>query len=249
MNIYGKTHMKTNEYVLLTWRRVTTGYLCMTHWPFALAYNFHFPTSKLLCFSKFSLPSLNYIQTVGPWCVVLSKSVSYWKFWSPWRPFSTFFTLTCPNGSGATLGWLSFWPHVDWKVFNLYENSYHNFKEVYFKICSSPGSTPFFLIDLGSLKFPYYWNKKFHVPHFSKKGLDPIDEDIVDFFFAQWGEKTFQSKENFEYRSWFGFKSFRFLFHTVFSKCFFALSFLCFYLYDFPLLSGEMTSHVHRAGP
>ena len=75
------------------------------------------------------------------------------------------------------------------KVFGLYEYSYHNFKEVYFKICGSPGSTPFILTDLGSPKFRCYWNKEFRVPHFGKKDLDPIDEDIVDFFLARWGVK------------------------------------------------------------
>ena len=71
---------------------------------------------------------------------------------------------------------------MNWKIFNLYEESYHKFKEVFFKIHSATRSIPFFLTLEGVSKFPCYWNKDFHVPKFSMKDLDPDEKDIVDFF-------------------------------------------------------------------
>ena len=72
------------------------------------------------------------------------------------KVFFHLFTVTCPSGSGATLSWLSFRAHVNRKIFNLYEDSHHNFKVVFFKINGASRSHPFFLTSDGSLRFPCY---------------------------------------------------------------------------------------------
>ena len=59
------------------------------------------------------------------------------------KVFFYLFTLTRPNDRGVTTSWLSFWAHVNQKVFLLYEESFHNFKPVYFKVFGASGIAPF----------------------------------------------------------------------------------------------------------
>ena len=53
------------------------------------------------------------------------------------------FTLTRPARGSLTMGWLSFWAHTNRKMFLLYEDFFHHFKPVFFKVFGAQGSIPF----------------------------------------------------------------------------------------------------------
>ena len=57
--------------------------------------------------------------------------------------FFYLFTLTRPSGGGITTGWLSFRAQPNWKIFTLYEKSFHHFKPFYFKVFGAPNTIPF----------------------------------------------------------------------------------------------------------
>ena len=87
--------------------------------------------------------------------------------------FFFFFTLTCPSGGDLTTSWLSFRAHINRKVFLLYEESFHRFKPVYFKVFKAPGITPFWETKDGELGINRYWYKDFEAPQIDEDNLMP----------------------------------------------------------------------------
>ena len=65
----------------------------------------------------------------------------------------------------------------------MYEKSFYNFKQVYFKIFGAPGTTPFWQTQEGTLKINYCWNKNFHVPRIDEGDLSLEERMITEFFF------------------------------------------------------------------
>ena len=70
--------------------------------------------------------------------------------------FFFLFTLTHPTGGGLTTGWLSFRAHTNQNVFLLYEESFHHFKPLYFKVFKALGSIPFWETLESELRFNYF---------------------------------------------------------------------------------------------
>ena len=67
--------------------------------------------------------------------------------------FFFFLTLTHPTCNGLTTGWLSLRAHTNQKVFLLYEESFHHFKPMYFKVFGALGSISFWEMLEAELRF------------------------------------------------------------------------------------------------
>ena len=89
------------------------------------------------------------------------------------------FTLSRPTGGGLTTGWLSFRAHPNWKVFLLYEESFHHFKPVYFKVFGALSMTPFWETKEGEFRLNCYWCKNFDLPRIDEDNLKPEEQAIV----------------------------------------------------------------------
>ena len=70
----------------------------------------------------------------------------------PPNAFFYFFSFTHPSGGGLTMGWLSFQAHGNWKVFLLYEESFHHFKLFYFKVFGASKTIMHLETEEGELK-------------------------------------------------------------------------------------------------
>ena len=71
--------------------------------------------------------------------------------------FFFLFILTRPTACGLTMGWLLFRAHTNRKVFLLYEESFHHFKPMYFKVFGAPSSIPFWESLEMDLLFNCFW--------------------------------------------------------------------------------------------
>lgn len=77
-------------------------------------------------------------------------------------------------------GWLSFRAHVNRKVFLLCEESFHNFKPVYFKVFGAPRTTHFWETQEWELtKVNVYWNKNFEAPRIEYDDLMPEEWAVI----------------------------------------------------------------------
>ena len=89
--------------------------------------------------------------------------------------FSFLFMLTSPTGGGLASGWLSFWVHTNRKVFLLYEESFHHFKPMYFKVFGAPGSIPFWESLEMELLFNCFWCKHCDAPWVEESNLKALE--------------------------------------------------------------------------
>ena len=118
----------------------------------------------------------------------------YLRVWPFPNIFFYLFTLTHPSGEGLTTGCLSFWAHVNRKVFLLYEESFHNFNPVYFKAFGALGTIPFWETKEGELNINCYWNKNFESPRINEDNLMPEEQAVVEFFLMSFGKKYLNLK-------------------------------------------------------
>ena len=109
--------------------------------------------------------------------------------------FFYLFTLTCPSSRGLTMGWLSFRAIVNQKVFCLYEESFYNFKPIYFKLFQAPSMTPFWETKEEELtKVNYYWNKYFGAPLIEEDDFMPKEWAVAQFFLQSFEKKHLNVK-------------------------------------------------------
>ncbi|XP_020960592.1 uncharacterized protein LOC110263538 [Arachis ipaensis] len=71
--------------------------------------------------------------------------------------FIFFFNLTIPFSS-QSCGFISFRDNPNRRIFNLFEESYHDFKERFFKVERVDGTRPFFMTMEDEKRFNLYWN-------------------------------------------------------------------------------------------
>ncbi|WVZ04617.1 hypothetical protein V8G54_017963 [Vigna mungo] len=90
-----------------------------------------------------------YIQAFGVLCQALGIE--------PTTKIFLFFFKTRPN---AKRGWVSLSSMSKNSIFNLFVESYKDFKNHFFKVSITEMGQPFFLNENGSPRFPLYWTKK-----------------------------------------------------------------------------------------
>ena len=108
--------------------------------------------------------------------------------------FFFLFTLTQPTSGSLTSRWLSFQAHVNQKVFLFFEESFHNFKPMYFKVFRIPGSIPFWETLEGELRFNVFWCKHFGAPRVDESSLKPEEKTVVYFLLESFGKNHLNLK-------------------------------------------------------
>nr|XP_025606159.1 uncharacterized protein LOC112697268 isoform X1 [Arachis hypogaea]XP_025606160.1 uncharacterized protein LOC112697268 isoform X1 [Arachis hypogaea] len=84
---------------------------------------------------------------------------------------SFFFNLTIPF-SLQSCGFISFRDNSNRRIFNLFEESYHDFKEKFFKVERVDGTRPFFMTMEDEKKFNLYWNFNVLSPKIQLQGIN-----------------------------------------------------------------------------
>ncbi|MED6110740.1 hypothetical protein PIB30_045662 [Stylosanthes scabra] len=75
--------------------------------------------------------------------------------------------------------WASFRAREDRRIFTLYEESFHDFKNYYFKVRAIEGFRPFFENEQGEYQFRLYWYSGPESPKYDFGDLDEVDQEIV----------------------------------------------------------------------
>ena len=108
--------------------------------------------------------------------------------------FFFLFMLTRSTGGGLTTGWVSFRVHTNRKVFLLYEESFHNFKPMYFKVFGAPNSIPFWESLESELLFNCFWSKHCDAPQIEEGNLKPQEQLVARFFLEHFGKNHLNLK-------------------------------------------------------
>ncbi|XP_052113387.1 uncharacterized protein LOC127744821 [Arachis duranensis] len=102
-----------------------------------------------------------------------------------------FFTLTNPSKEGKhKKGFMSFRSAQGRKIFGLFEDSYHGFKDKYFKVRPAKGRHPFWLSLEGVRLIPTYWSFGAGSNTFIKvtyRGMSAVDKQIAEVLMAVFG--------------------------------------------------------------
>ncbi|XP_057761534.1 uncharacterized protein LOC130981825 [Arachis stenosperma] len=105
--------------------------------------------------------------------------------------FLFFFNLTNPSKEGKhKKGFMSFRSAQGRRIFGLFEDSYHGFKDKYFKVRPVKGRHPFWLSLEGARLIPTYWSFGAGSNAFVKvsyKGMSAVDRKIADVLLAIFG--------------------------------------------------------------
>ncbi|MED6180381.1 hypothetical protein PIB30_009734 [Stylosanthes scabra] len=94
------------------------------------------------------------------------------------RAFLYFFHLTRPFSQKKSR-WASFRAREGRRIFTLYEESFHDFKNYYFKVRAVEGFHPFFENEQGEYQFRLYWYSGPESPKYDFDDLDGMDQEIV----------------------------------------------------------------------
>ncbi|MED6197584.1 hypothetical protein PIB30_057854 [Stylosanthes scabra] len=95
------------------------------------------------------------------------------------RVFLYFFHLTQPFSSRKKSQWSSLRAREGRWIFTLYEESFHNFKNYYFKLRAVEGVRPFYENEKGEYQFRLYWYSGPESPKYDFNDLDETDQEIV----------------------------------------------------------------------
>ncbi|MED6160382.1 hypothetical protein PIB30_051007 [Stylosanthes scabra] len=111
--------------------------------------------------------------------------------------FLYLFTLFSPNTEGKTKkGYMSVRPGKHWKIFGLYEDSFHDFKGRFFKIFPVGEHRPFWLSLEGQGRFPPYWSRDAGMDYVpvTYKGLSADQKDTADILVKLFSERNLKPK-------------------------------------------------------
>ncbi|MED6159893.1 hypothetical protein PIB30_046483 [Stylosanthes scabra] len=75
------------------------------------------------------------------------------------------------------------------EVFEMNEESVRDFKNLYLKVVSQPGSTPFWINGEGEYRFPLTWNEEWVNPRVERKELSEPELLFLDALSECWGKK------------------------------------------------------------
>ncbi|MED6124098.1 hypothetical protein PIB30_055902 [Stylosanthes scabra] len=102
--------------------------------------------------------------------------------------FHHLFKLTKPFSKDKQQ-WLSFRANQCMKVFEMNEESVRDFKNLYLKVVSQPGSTLFWINGKGEYQFPLTWNEEWVNPRVERKELSEPELLFLDALSECWGKK------------------------------------------------------------
>ncbi|XP_072090804.1 uncharacterized protein [Arachis hypogaea] len=97
--------------------------------------------------------------------------------------------------------WVSFRAIQGRRIFTLFDESFHDFKNYFFKVQGVEGHHPFFLDENYVPRFPLYW---LEASPYEKYGLDDLDEveaAIVGFLREVWGRAPYLDTKKLLQRS------------------------------------------------
>ncbi|QHO51681.1 uncharacterized protein DS421_1g32990 [Arachis hypogaea] len=102
--------------------------------------------------------------------------------------FLYLFVLTKPGTTKKKASWISFRSAQGHKVFSMYDESFRDFKNYFFKIQAVEGARPFFLDENGEPRFPLEWQKNVVVSRYTWEMLDEVEQAFVAALEDIWGE-------------------------------------------------------------
>ncbi|MED6124800.1 hypothetical protein PIB30_062320 [Stylosanthes scabra] len=147
-------------------------------------------------FSEFEIEVLNACEVApsqihpNSWGFIRAYEVVCREFGFPTSlgVFHHLFKLTKPFSKDKQQ-WLSFRANQGRKVFEMNEESVRDFKNLYLKVVSQPGSTPFWMNGKGEYQFPLTWNEEWVNPRVERKELSGPELLFLDALSECWGKK------------------------------------------------------------
>lgn len=95
--------------------------------------------------------------------------------------FLYLFVLTKPGiSSKKKTSWISFRSAQGKNVFSMYDESFRDFKNYYFKVRAVEGARPFFLESNKEPAFPLCWQKNVVVSRYLWEMLDEVEHAFVN---------------------------------------------------------------------
>ncbi|QHO16137.1 uncharacterized protein DS421_10g301080 [Arachis hypogaea] len=108
------------------------------------------------------------------------------------RIFFYLFHMTKPfSGLNNKQQWVSFRAIQGRRIFTLFDESFHDFKNFFFKVQAVEGHHPFFLDEHSSPRFPLYWLPATPCEKIGLDDLDEVEAAIVGFFREAWGRAPY----------------------------------------------------------
>ncbi|MED6164069.1 hypothetical protein PIB30_086193 [Stylosanthes scabra] len=109
------------------------------------------------------------------------------------KAFLYFFHLTRPLSQKKSR-WASFRAREGRRIFTLYEESFHDFKNYYFKVRAVERFPPFFENEQGEYQFRLYWYSGPESPKYNFDDLDEVDQEIVTVLKECYAKVPFNTK-------------------------------------------------------
>ncbi|QHO08909.1 uncharacterized protein DS421_14g476760 [Arachis hypogaea] len=93
--------------------------------------------------------------------------------------------------------WVSFRAIQGRRLFTLFDESFHDFKNYFFKVQAVEGHHPFFLDDHSSPRFPLYWLEASPCEKYGLDDLNEVEAAIVGFLREAWGRAPYFDTKKF----------------------------------------------------
>ncbi|XP_052114713.1 uncharacterized protein LOC127745649 [Arachis duranensis] len=114
------------------------------------------------------------------------------------RIFFFLFHMTKPfSGQNNKQQWVSFRVIQGQRIFTLFDESFHDFKNYFFKVQAVEGHYPFFLDESSSPRFPLYWLEASSCEKYGLDDLDEVEAAIVEFLREVWGRAPYLDTKKF----------------------------------------------------
>ncbi|XP_052115726.1 uncharacterized protein LOC107481146 [Arachis duranensis] len=108
------------------------------------------------------------------------------------RIFFFLFHMTKPfSGLNNKQQWVSFRAIQGRRIFTLFDESFHDFKNYFFKVQAVEGHHPFFLDEHSSPRFPLCWLPSSPCVKYGPDDLDEVEAAIAGFFREAWGRAPY----------------------------------------------------------
>ncbi|XP_052118978.1 uncharacterized protein LOC127748462 [Arachis duranensis] len=91
-----------------------------------------------------------------------------------------------PGSGGGKVSWVSFRANQGRKFCSLYDESFHDFKNFYFKVRAVGDVRPFFLDESGEPSFPLCWQENIVSAKYTFESLDEVEQAFVGVVSSLW---------------------------------------------------------------
>ncbi|QHO53718.1 uncharacterized protein DS421_2g50410 [Arachis hypogaea] len=98
------------------------------------------------------------------------------------------YELVAPDPDKRKASWVSFRSAQGKKVFAMYDESFRDFKNYYFKVRAVEGARPFFLEANNEHAFLLCWQKNVVISRYSWEMLDEVEQVFVNVLEENWGQ-------------------------------------------------------------